>query len=277
MKKDMTFGKEWKHILLFTLPIMAGHLLQQLYNTVDGVIVGQFVGEDAFAGVATCQPLTFFFLAFAMGLSIGVGIVVAQYFGAGQHDKLPVSIDTALILLGACGLLLMAVGIVAAPMILKDILNVPLNVLPNAVAYFRIYALGLFFQFIYNAVAAILRGLGNSKAILFFLLIATILNTILDLVFVVVFEWEVVGAAIATVMAQAACVIVSYRYMRKRFPFYRKMPHWDPAICGTMTRLGLPIAIQQSIVSIGQGSMQRLVNVFDDSFPGVMAAYGAGG
>ena len=273
----MTTGKEWKNILIFTLPILAGNLLQQLYNTVDGVIVGQFVSSTAFAGVTTCQPMTFFFLSFAIGLSIGVGIVVAQYFGAGKHDQLPVSIDTALILLGACGIALMAVGLIAAPGILKSLLNVPDNALPYAVTYFRIYALGLFFQFIYNAIAAILRGLGNSKAILFFLLIATILNTVLDLLFIVVFGWDVAGAAIATVIAQAACVLVSYSYMRKRFPFSSKGIHWDSKICGTMTRLGLPIAIQQSIVSIGHGSLQRLANSFDVTYPGVMAAYGAGG
>ena len=272
----MTAGKEWKKVLFFTLPIIAGSLLQQLYNTVDGVIVGQFVSETAFSAVATCQPLTMFFLAFAMGLSVGVGIVISQYFGAGQHSKLPVSIDTALILLGLCGLLLTVVGFIVAPFLLKSVLNVPDNALPLAVSYFRIYAIGLFFQFVYNSMAAILRGLGDSKAILYFLLIATVLNTILDLVFVVVLEWSVAGAAVATVIAQVICAFISYIYMRKRFPFSRSGEHWNGQICAIMTKLGLPIAIQQSVVSIGHGSMQRLVNTFDETVPGVMAAYGAG-
>ena len=272
----MTAGKEWKQILFFTLPIMAGNLLQQLYNTVDGIIVGQFVSESAFSGVATCTSLTFFFLSFAMGLSIGVGIVVSQYFGAGKHDKLPVSIDTALLLLGACGLILTAAGFIVAPLLLKYVLSVPDHALPFAITYFRIYVLGLFFQFVYNSIAAILRGLGDSKAILMFLAIATVLNTILDLTFVVVFHWDVAGAAIATVIAQLACVLVSYKYMRKRFPFMKGNKHWDGVICATMAKLGLPIGVQQSIVAIGQGSLQRLVNSFDVTVPGVMAAYGVG-
>ena len=272
----MTAGKEWKLVLLFTLPIMAGFLLQQLYNTVDGIIVGQFVSEDAFAAVATCQPLAFFFLALAMGLSVGVGIVVSQYFGAGKHNELPVAIDTALILLGTCGLILTAVGMIIAPFMFRIFLNVPDRILPLSLTYFRIYTAGLFFQFTYNGIAAILRGLGNSKAILFFLLIATVLNTILDLVFIVVFKWGVEGAAVATVIAQIVCASVSYIYMRKRFPFSKKNAHWDGSISLTMAKLGLPIAIQQGVVSLGHGSMQRLVNNFSVTVPGVMAAYGAG-
>jgi len=271
----MTTGIEWKQILLFTLPIMAGNLLQQLYNTVDGIIVGQFVSESAFSGVATCQPLTFFFLSFAMGLSVGVGIVVSQYFGAGKHDKLPVAIDTALLLLGTLGLALMVVSFLVAPLILRAVLNVPDGVIQYSITYFRIYALGLFFQFIYNSIAAMLRGLGDSKAILFFLVIATVLNTILDLTFVVVFHWDVAGAAIATVIAQVVCASVSYVYLRRKFPFVKSGEHWDGKISKTMTKLGLPIAIQQSVVSIGQGSMQRLVNTFSIEAPGIMAAYGA--
>ena len=276
MKKDMTKGKEWKLILLFTLPIMAGNLLQQLYNTVDGIIVGRFVGEDAFSAVSTNQPLTFLFLSLAMGLSLGAGIVVSQYFGAGKHDKLPVAIDTALILLGSCGLILTVIGLIIAPMMLRTVLKVPELIMQHSVTYFRIYVLGLFFQFVYNGIAAILRGLGDSKAILFFLIIATVLNTILDTIFVVVFAWNVVGVAIATVIAQLVCVVVSYIYMRKRFPLDRLGEHWNSDICKTMVRLGLPLAIQQGVVAFGNGSMQRLVNSFGDTVPGVIAAYGAG-
>ena len=273
----MTVGREWKHVLLFTLPIMAGSLLQQLYNTVDGIIVGQFVGENAFAGVATCQPMAFFFLSFAMGLSVGVGIVISQYFGAGKHDSLPLAIDTALILLGLCGLALTIIAFIIAPFILKTVLNVPLHVYQHSLAYFRIYASGLFFQFVYNAIAATLRGLGDSKAILFFLIIATILNTALDLLFIVVFKWSVAGAAIATVIAQVVCASVSYAYLRKRFKFSKSGDHWNSEISLSIIKLGLPIAVQQSVVSFGHGAMQRLVNSFSETVPGIMAAYGAGG
>ena len=272
----MTLGKEWKQILVFSLPIIAGNLLQQLYNTVDGVIVGQFVGENAFAGVTASTPLTFLCISFAIGLSVGVGIVVSQFFGAGQHEMLPVSIDTALILLGSCGLFLTVLSFIIAPFMLRSILSVPDYSLSYAIVYVRIYATGIIFQFVYNGVAAILRGLGNSKALLVFLIIATVLNLILDLLFVVVFHWDVAGVAIATVLAQLVCVLISYVYLRKRYPLLKGGQHWDGAISATMTRLGLPIAIQQSVVSIGYGSLQRLVNSFDETVPGVMAAFGAG-
>ena len=276
MKRDMTVGKEWKHILLFSLPIIAGNLLQQLYNTVDGIIVGQFVNEDAFAGVSTCASLTYLFVAFALGLSLGVGIVISQYFGAGKHDELPMCIDTALILLGLCGLFFTIVSLIIAQFLLKTVLGVPDNVMPYALTYFRIYSLGFFFQFIYNAIAAALRSLGDSNAVLVFLVIATVLNTVLDLVFIVVFHWSVAGAAAATVAAQVACAVVSYIYMRKRFPFVASSKHWNRKISVTMARLGLPVALTQCIVAIGQGALQRLVNGFDDTYPGVIAAYGAG-
>lgn len=276
MKKDMTNGKEWKLILLFTLPIMAGNLLQQLYNTIDGVIVGNFAGETAFAGVGTCQPLTFLFLALAMGLSVGVGIVISQFFGAGKNEQLGVAIDTALLLLGACGLALSILAVAIAPFMLRVVLSVPQAVLPFAVRYFRLYALGLFFQFIYNGIAATLRGFGDSKAILYFLMIATVLNTGLDLLFVVVFGWGVAGAAVATVIAQIGCASTSYIYLRRKLPFSKGGEHWNGGIASTMAKLGLPIAAQQSIVAFGNGSMQRLVNGFGATTPGVIAAFGAG-
>ena len=272
----MTLGKEWKHILLFSLPIIAGNLLQQLYNAVDGIIVGQFVSEGAFAGVSNCASLAYLFVAFAVGLSLGVGIVIAQYFGAGKHDELPVCIDTALILLGACGLFLTVVSLLFAPFLFGTVLSVPDNVIPYALTYFRIYSLGFFFQFIYNAIAAALRSLGDSNAVLIFLVVATVLNTVLDLLFVVVFRWSVAGAAAATVAAQAVCAAVSYKYMRKRFPFVKAGKHWNRKISATMARLGLPVALTQCLVAIGQGALQRLVNGFEDMYPGVIAAYGAG-
>ena len=277
MKNDMTTGTEWKLILLFTLPIMAGSFLQQLYNTVDGIIVGQFVSETAFSGVATCQSLTQLFLALAMGLSVGVGIVIAQYYGAGKLDKLPVASETAMLLLAFCGLVLAVLGFITAPTILGDVLDVPADILPHSISYFRIYVIGLVFQFVYNGIAATLRGLGDSKAILLFLLVSTVLNMVLDLFFVAVLKFGVSGAAIATVISQMVCVFVSYRYLRKRFPYRKTDPHWESEVCGTMIRLGLPIAIQQGVVSFGHGAMQRLVNSFSSTVPGNIAAYGAAG
>jgi len=271
----MTTGKEMKLILLFTLPIMAGNLLQQLYNIVDGIIVGNFVSDSAFASVATCYPLVMLYLSMSIGLSVGVGIIIAQYYGAGKNDKLPVAIDTALVLLGICGLALTVFGVLFSDTLLRNLLSVPEDILPNAVIYLRIYSVGLFFTFLYNSIAAILRGFGDSKATLYFLLIAALLSTALTFVFVLVIKWGVAGAAFSTVLAQAVCAIVSYTYLRRRFPYEKRGSHWDGEIAATMVKLGLPVAIQMSIVSFGSGAMQRLVNGFESTVPGVVAAFGA--
>ena len=271
----MTKGKAWKLILIFTLPIMAGYLLQQLYSIVDGIIVGNYISETAFAAVSTCQPLTFFYTALAVGLSVGVGIIVSQNFGAGNESKLPVVIDTALILHGACGLIFTFLGVALSETLLRHLLNVPEYLIPDAVAYIRVYSIGLVFQFLYNGVASTLRGMGDSKATLYFLLISTVLSTALTFVFILVIKWGVAGAAFSTVLAQAVCAAVSYLYLRKRFPYDKSGRHWDRSVAVTMTKLGMPIAIQLSIVSFGTGTMQRLVNSFEGTYPGVVAAYGA--
>ncbi len=269
----MTIGKEWKLILLFTLPIMAGSFLQQLYNTVDGIVVGQFIGEDAFAGVGTCMPLTFLFLSFAMGLSTGVGIVVSQYFGARRHDELAEAVNTSLFLLGGVGLALSVIAFAITPFLLKTFLTTPANILPYAITYFRIYSLGLVFQFIYNAISFALRGLGDSKATLYFLIVTVVLNAILTVLFVLVFRWGVAGSAIATVLAQVVCASVSYIYLRKRFTFDTKAKTFNWKMCRHILRFGIPSAIQQTIVSFGNTAMQRLINGFGEA---TIAAVSAG-
>jgi putative MATE family efflux protein len=271
----MTVGTEWKQIALFTLPIMAGTLLQQLYNIVDGIIVGNVIDSAAFSAVVTGQPLTVLYLALAMGLAVGVNVVISQYFGAGKSDKLPVAINTALLLLGACGLVLTILGVTLSETLLKYLLNVPEDILPDATMYMSIYSVGLFFTFLYNGVAAVLRGFGDSRATLYFLLIASLLSAALTFVFVLVIRWGVAGAAFSTVLSQAACAAVSYMYLRKRYPYEKTGKRWDRDIASTMVKLGIPVAIQMGIVSFGHGAMQRLVNGFEGLVPGVVAAYGA--
>lgn len=273
MKKDMTSGKEWKLILLFTLPIMAGSILQQLYNTVDGIVVGNFISQEAFAGVGTCAPLAFMFLAFAMGLGVGIGVTISQYFGARKMKELSASIDTAIILMGVVGVLFAVTGLVLTPFLLRVVLNTPENLLPYSILYFRIYCIGLVFQFIYNGISFVLRGMGDSKATLYFLIISSVLNAVLAVVFVIVFHWGVAGTAIATVIAQIACATISYIYLKKRFKFESSGKHFDKQACKHILRYGIPSAIQQTIVSFGGGAMQRLVNGFGDS---AIAAYAAG-
>jgi len=268
----MTIGKEWKNILLFVLPIMAGNLLQQLFVTVDGIILGNFVGQQSLAAVMTGQPLAFFYLSLAIGMSVGVGIIVAQYFGAGRHDNLPMVIDTSLLMLGGGGLALTIIAQIFSPFFLRAVLNVDPAILPMSIAYFRIFSFALFFQFIYNGVAAILRGVGDSTATLYFLVVATLVSMGLNFLFVVGFGWSVRGVAFATVMAQAACATVSYIYLRRKFPFVRGGVHWDSKITKTVIKLGFPVTIQFTMVALGNGAMQRLANTFGYT---VTAAFGA--
>lgn len=283
LKKDMTKGREWKLIVLFALPIMAANLLQQLYNTADNIIVGNFAEATApgsFAAVSTTASLAFLYLAFAMGLGVGVSVVCAQLFGAKQEHKLSLAVDTGMILLGALGIVVMIIGFVLTPVLLSRVLSVrDPEILRLATLYMRIYCIGLPFQFVYNSIASALRGVGDSKASLLFLLITSVTNILLDLWFIIGFGWGVAGAAIATVISQVLCVVISYIYLRRRFPFRRGETHLDGALCKTIVRVGLPTAIQQSIVSFGNVAMMRLVHYFSSIYPAgnaIVEAFGAG-
>ena len=275
----MTEGSEWKHLLKFALPLMAGHILQQLYNTADSIIVGNFVGENALAAVGTCAPLTMLFVALAIGMSAGSSIVVAQCFGAGKYGELRRAASTAIIVLLGVGIVLSVVGVLTARPLLAHALNVNPVYLDQAVEYFAIYAMGLVFQFAYNIAAAILRALGDSKATLYFLLVSSVTNVVLDLVFVVVFHWDVAGAAVATVIAQALSAVVAMVYMfnkhevlffgKGEFRFYG-----DSAALAL--RLAVPTTLQQCVVSCGNLVMQRLINSFDHVYAGLTTGATAG-
>ena len=276
--KSMTEGKEWKQILLFTLPLMAGSLLQQLYNTVDGVVVGNFVGADALASVGTCASLTMLFLALAIGMSAGCSIVVSQYFGAKQIEEMRKAVSTAVIMLVVMGLVLSVVGVVAARPLLEHVLNVDARYLEDAAAYFGIYAVGLVFQFTYNIFSAILRSLGDSKATLYFLLVSSVVNIVLDLLFVKVLSWGVAGAAIATVIAQAVSAVVCVFYMFTKHPILRFAKgefrfHREKFLLAL--RLGVPTMLQQCIISCGHVAIQRIINTFEVTNVGLMAGYTA--
>lgn len=272
----MTQGREWKLILLFTLPLMAGNLLQQLYNAVDGIVVGNFAanGENALSAVGTCTPVTMVFIAVAMGMSSGCSILISQLYGARRYDEVRQAVSTALILVGAIGLGLTVVGSVIAKWFLIHVLSVPDSFLEDAVSYFSIYCFGLLFQFVYNIVSFILRSLGDSSATLYFLLVSSVTNIVLDLVFVALFHWDVPGVAIATVLAQAVSAVVSVVYMFKKYPSLRFGKgefrfHRDKGLLAL--RLGIPTTLQQCIVSMGNMAVQRVVNDF-----GITAGYTAG-
>ncbi len=267
MAKPMTQGKEWKLILRFALPLIAGNMLQQLYNAVDGIVVGNFAanGENALAAVGTCAPVTMIFIAIAIGMSNGCAILISQLYGAKRHDEMRQAVSTSLILVGAIGLVFSVVGSVIAKWVLVHILSVPDSFLDMAVSYFAIYCFGLVFQFIYNIVSFILRSLGDSSATLYFLLVSSLTNIVLDMLFVAVFHWDVPGVAIATVISQAISAAVSVVYMFKKYPIFRFEKgefrfHKGKGV--TALRLGIPSALQQCVVSLGNVAVQRVINDF---------------
>ena len=217
MTKDMTRGTPWKLIVQFALPIMAGNLLQQLYNTADTIIVGNFNSQQALSAVGSCASLTALFTALAIGFSIGAGVLISQYFGANRLEDLRRYASSSIVLMLALGLLMSVLGFCSAELFLEKFLGTPQSLLPQAALYFKIYAVGLVFQFGYNIAAAILRALGDSRATLYFLLVSSVLNVVLDLLFVAGFHMGVAGAAIATVLSQLASCVVGFSYMRRRY------------------------------------------------------------
>ena len=268
MTKDLTRGTPWRLILQFALPIMAGNLLQQLYNTADTIIVGNFNGQQALSAVGACASLTALFTALAIGFSIGAGVLISQYFGASREQELRQYAATAIVLMLAMGLLMSLIGVCSAGFLLARALGTPEALLPLTLLYFRIYAAGLVFQFGYNIAAALLRALGDSKATLYFLLVSSILNVVLDLVFVAGLGMGVAGAAIATVISQIASCGIGFAYMHRRYALLRfslRELRMDLKTAGRILQVGAPMAIQQSIVSCGFLFLQRLVNYYGES------------
>ena len=261
----MVEGTPWKHILRFALPVLAGSLLQQLYNTADTIIVGKFNGEDALSAVGTTTSFTFLFLALAMGFSAGNGVIVAQHYGAGNEKLVKRSASTGILLLLGMGIVSTVTAIILSGPAYTYWLDVPKEILDRTLVYFRVYAVGLVFQFGYNIFSSILRAVGDSAATLYFLLISSLSNIALDLLFVAGFKWGVMGAALATDIAQAGSFVAAYIYMIKKYPMFHfglREFIWDVALAKKTLIVGLPIAMQMAIASLGFTFIQRAVNGF---------------
>ncbi len=269
MKKETLLeGKTWKGILSFMFPVFMGLLLQQFYNTADTIIVGNFSSEAALASVGACGVLTMVFLALANGFSSGASVLIAELYGRGEDEKMRRQASSSLLTLLAMGLLATVLGLVVSRFFLRYILSTPESLVEMADTYFKIYALGMAFQFGYNIIASILRGIGDSKATLYFLLIASIINVVLDILFVYTFDMGVAGAAIATDIAQIASFVAAYIYMVRKYPLFRwKLKEftfeWDKVKL-TFQR-GFPMALQQLIVSLGFVFIQRAVNSYGEA------------
>ena len=275
MTKDMTRGTPWKLIVQFALPIMAGNLLQQLYNTADTIIVGNFNSQQALSAVGSCASLTALFTALAIGFSIGAGVLISQYFGANRLEDLRRYASSSIVLMLALGLLMSVLGFCSAELFLEKFLGTPQSLLPQAALYFKIYAVGLVFQFGYNIAAAILRALGDSRATLYFLLVSSVLNVVLDLLFVAGFHMGVAGAAIATVFAQYVAGIGITVYAGRRCREFlpgKEDRRFSRKILSEILDLSLLTCAQQSAMNFGILLIQRLVDSFG---PVTMAAFAA--
>lgn len=266
--RTLTQGTPWKVILSFMFPVFMGLLLQQLYNTVDTIVVGNFAGEDPLAAVGASGVLTMVFLALANGFSAGSSVLIAQLFGAGEEKRMRRQASSALLVMLAMGVFASIAGILISRFSLKYILATPESLLDMADTYFKLYAAGLVFQFGYNIVAAILRGVGDSKATLYFQLIASALNVVLDIVFVYNLRMGVAGAAIATDIAQAGSFMAAVWCMMKKYPLFRWRLReltfeWELALRALKT--GFPMALQQLMVSVGFVFIQRAVNSYGEA------------
>lgn len=262
---SMTEGTPWRHTLRFALPVLAGSLLQQLYNTADMIIVGRFAGEGSLSAVGTTGSFVFLLLSVALGISSGNGVIVAQRYGANDEQGTRANASLGLLLMGMLSIVMTLLGVAVSRPACTHFISVPPEILEETLSYFRIYAFGLVFQYGYNAVSAILRAIGDSAATLYFLLISSVLNIILDIVFVATFRWGVSGAAAATVISQIGSFVAAYLYMHHKYPLFRfhlSDFRWDSKMAYDTVKVGLPIVLQLVIVSSGLTVIQRAVNGF---------------
>jgi len=262
--KDLTTGKEGKRILNFALPMLLGNVFQQLYNVVDSIIVGKVLGDQALGAVGANFPFIFALISFVVGIAIGATVIIAQYYGAKQMENVKRTIDTLYIFMFFASIFLTIVGILLAKYVFQ-VIDLPDEVAPMAIEYFQIYAVGFIFFFGFQGTSAILRGLGDSKTPVYFLIISTLMNIILDILFVVVLDFGIRGVAAATVIAQAGAFFTIIWYLNRYHTFMDFSPlkmKFDSDIFKKSLRIGLPSGVQQTFVALGFLALYRIVNIF---------------
>lgn len=260
----MTEGVIWKELLLFSVPLLLGNLFQQLYNAVDSVVVGNYIGAQALAAVGSSAPVINLLVSFFMGLSVGAGVIISRYFGARNMESLQDSIHTSLALTMTAGIFMTLFGIIFSPTILRWI-GTPSDVMSSSVLYLRIYFGGILSVMLYNMGSGILRAVGDSKNPLYFLIVSSITNILLDLLFVIVFDMGIAGVGWATLIAQTISAVLTlllliktkqeYKVTLKKIRF-----HKDKLI--EIIRLGLPSGIQNGVVSFSNVIVQSNINAF---------------
>lgn len=264
--KDLTQGPPWKRIVEFALPMLLGNIAQQFYNTADSIIVGRYIGDNALAAVGSAGPILNLLLVLFVGISVGAGIMVSQYFGAKEREHLSITIGTCISLTAIASLIIMLVGsLIARPLL--ELLRTPASIIDWSADYLKIYFIGIAGFAYYNIFAGILRGLGDSFSALVFLLIATFLNVILDLVFVARFGMGVPGVALATVIAQgisALLCLFKLLSMKESFDLSPKLIRPNGEFSQRLIKLGLPSGLTQVIFSMAMILVQSLTNSFGE-------------
>ncbi len=262
--KDLSVGNESRLIFRFATPMLLGNMFQQLYNVVDSIIVGNYIGKEALAAVGSSFPIIFTLISFIIGIAIGSTVIISQYFGAKDYEKVRRAIDTLYIFIFFASLAVSLLGIYFSTDIFR-LIKLPPDIIPQADRYLDIYLSGLVLFFGFNATSAILRGLGDSKTPLYFMIIATLANIGFDFLFVVGFGWGIEGAAIATIVAQGGAFVTAILYLNRTHEMinlsWRKMV-FDRELFRANIRIGIPIGLQQSFVALSMMVMYWLVNPF---------------
>lgn len=261
---DLTKGSIKKGLIKFAFPLFLGNLFQQLYNTADSIIVGNFLGPLALASVSSSTPLIYLMIGFFQGIAIGAGVVISKSFGARNKDELLKSIHTDLAFAICAGLFLTVFGVIFTPTILK-LMKTPEDIMANSVEYFRIYSYGLVFSMLYNICNGIMNAVGDSKHPLYYLIVSSITNVVLDLLFVGVFKLGVWSVALATTISQAISVILSLSRLFKGTELFKveiKKIKFDKKILKDIIRFGLPAGVQNSVVGFANIIVQTNVNTF---------------
>ena len=261
---DMTTGNISRHIISFALPLLVGNVFQQLYNAVDTWVVGNYVSNEAFSAVGTVGPIINMLIGFFMGLSAGAGVVISQYYGAKREEEVSRAVHTAIVMTLILGVLFTCIGIFMTPFMLQ-LMKTPAEVLPESTAYLTIYFSGLMGLMLYNIGAGILRAVGDSQRPFYFLVVCAILNTVLDLLFVLVFHMGVEGVALATILSQGvSALLVMITLLRTEGCIRMHLPrlriHWD--MLKKIFRVGIPAALQMAVTAFSNIFVQSYINFF---------------
>ena len=273
---DLTEGKVWKVIVRFALPLLVGNLLQQFYNITDSIIVGQFLGKEALAAVSASFFIYYFIISLVIGVGSGTTVVISQLFGAKQYQKVQLAFSSFFIFMLVGGIILSIAGIIFAEPVFR-LINTPEEVIPQAVAYFRIYIGGTFLFVTFNSIISILRGVGESVRPMLFILITTVLNIAFDLLFILVFKWGIEGAARATVVSQGIGMCIALAYVNNTHPLLsikKQDMLFDWKLFKESLKIGLPTSVQQCAIALGLIALLGIVNSFGTN---TLTAYGAAG